>query len=297
MPADGLVAFVGMWWLGQVAQPSAAAPRQPSATPAGATAQPVKVSGDLGGLDGGSDAPTVAGPAPVAADPIAAMLQEVEQLVAAELAVVESVLNPDASTEPNPTAPATVDLTGKRKASQVRDNWPDVAGLPVLGVPVATTATATGGVGSPAAPASTVAAQVAMQLSPLRKGPDGVHRLTIHLNPADLGTISVVAEVRNGAISVQIHGATEAARAALHAALPELRRDLVEAGFGSCSLDLQQNGPGQGHRSWDQPGGSASQNAPRQNAPRQNVPDVYAEPAPAPTTPQRGAVGAVDLHV
>jgi len=132
-----------------------------------------------------------------------------------------------------------------------------------------------------------------MHLSPLRKGPDGVHRLTIHLNPADLGTISVVAEVRNGAIAVQIHGATEAARAALHASLPVLRRDLVEAGFGSCSLDLQQNGPGQGHRSWEQPGGN-----PNQHTPRQSVPDVYAEPAPpAPATPQRDAVGAVDLHV
>jgi flagellar hook-length control protein FliK len=141
---------------------------------------------------------------------------------------------------------------------------------------------------APAAGLPTPAAQVAMHLAPLRKGPDGVHRLTIHLNPADLGTISVVAEVHNGAIAVQIHGATEAARAALHASLPELRRDLVEAGFGSCSLDLQQGGPGQGHRSWEQFGGQA-----RQYAPRQPAPAIDPEPA----APVEGPTRAVDLRV
>ena len=35
----------------------------------------------------------------------------------------------------------------------------------------------------------------------------------------------------------------ETMRQALHATLPELRRDLVDAGFSSCSLDIQQSGP------------------------------------------------------
>jgi hypothetical protein len=87
-------------------------------------------------------------------------------------------------------------------------------------------------------PFASPAQQVAMQLAPLRRGPDGVHRLTVHLNPAELGPVSVVAEVRGGAIAVQIHGGTEAARAALQAALPDLRRDLLDAGFGSCALDM-----------------------------------------------------------
>jgi flagellar hook-length control protein FliK len=137
-------------------------------------------------------------------------------------------------------------------AFEVPEKNPDTA---VPGGMMAATAPATQSVGAAVASAPstptglpTAAAQVAMQLAPLRKGPDGVHRLTIHLNPGDLGPISVIAEIRNGAISVQIHGATEAGRVALQASLSDLRRDLGEAGFGSCSLDLQQNAPGDGQR-------------------------------------------------
>jgi flagellar hook-length control protein FliK len=96
-----------------------------------------------------------------------------------------------------------------------------------------------------------------MRLVPLRRGPDGVHRMTIHLSPEDLGPISIVAEVRGGAIAVQLHSATEAGRAALQASLPDLRRDLVDGGFGSCALDLQQGELGQNQPppNWSQPDG------------------------------------------
>nr|WP_275941331.1 flagellar hook-length control protein FliK [Planosporangium flavigriseum] len=83
-------------------------------------------------------------------------------------------------------------------------------------------------------------------MAPLRKGPDGVHRLTIHLNPVDLGPISVTAEVRGGDIHVHLAGATDAAREALRAALPELRKELQGSGFGSSSLDVSRDAPGNG---------------------------------------------------
>jgi flagellar hook-length control protein FliK len=88
-------------------------------------------------------------------------------------------------------------------------------------------------------PLPTHAAQLAMRLVPLRTAPDGVHRLTVHLNPGDLGPISVTAEVRDGAIAVHLTGATEAGREALDAALPDLRRHLAEGGYGSCSLEMR----------------------------------------------------------
>jgi flagellar hook-length control protein FliK len=92
-------------------------------------------------------------------------------------------------------------------------------------------------------PSQSPATQLAMRLAPLRKGPDGVHRLTVHLNPVELGPVSVLAEVRDGEIHLQLAGSTEIGRQALLTALPELRKDLHHAGFGSCSLDLQREAP------------------------------------------------------
>jgi flagellar hook-length control protein FliK len=81
-----------------------------------------------------------------------------------------------------------------------------------------------------------------MHIAPLRLEADGVHRLTVHLHPADLGPVQVVAEVRDGDISLQLSGSTDAGTAALRDALDDLRRELTTSGFGNCSLDLRQGG-------------------------------------------------------
>ncbi|GAA3261155.1 flagellar hook-length control protein FliK [Dactylosporangium siamense] len=109
---------------------------------------------------------------------------------------------------------------------------------PQLATAVATSAPANQ---APATAQPPVATQVAMVLTPLRKGPDGVHRMTIQLSPGDLGPVSIVAEVRDGAIAVQLAAGSEAARVALQAALPDLRQDLRDGGFAQCTLDLHQN--------------------------------------------------------
>jgi flagellar hook-length control protein FliK len=83
-----------------------------------------------------------------------------------------------------------------------------------------------------------------VHLIPLRRGPDGTHRLTAHLHPEDLGQITVIAEVRRGEITVQLAGSTEAGRLALAAGLPELRQEMLDSGFGSCSLELVADSPG-----------------------------------------------------
>jgi flagellar hook-length control protein FliK len=103
---------------------------------------------------------------------------------------------------------------------------------------------------APAAPAPAATPAPAMQLAeriaPLGKGPDGVHRLTIHLNPEHLGPISVTAEVRGGDIHLHLAGATDAGREALRAALPDLKKELLGSGLGSCSMDLAHDAPGGG---------------------------------------------------
>ena len=75
----------------------------------------------------------------------------------------------------------------------------------------------------------------------------------MHLHPADLGPVSVVAEIRDGSVFLQLTGSTEAGREALRDSLGELRQELSDAGFRNTSLDLRQGGqPG------DQPGGGAA---------------------------------------
>ncbi|GAA3273236.1 hypothetical protein GCM10020218_017760 [Dactylosporangium vinaceum] len=88
---------------------------------------------------------------------------------------------------------------------------------------------------------ASVAPQLLSVLSPLRKGTDGVHRMTLRLEPDELGPVSIVAEVRDGSISVQLRADHEAGQAALQAALPELQQDLSSAGFAECALELHQD--------------------------------------------------------
>jgi hypothetical protein len=133
------------------------------------------------------------------------------------------------------------------------------------------------------------ARQVALHVLPLRVDGDGVHRLTVHLHPADLGQVSLVAEIRDGTISLQLAGATEVGREALRGALPDLRRELTESGFRECHLDLRQDGgqPGQPDR---RPLGERT--APPGPA------AVDPASAPAAQSPVRGAPGRrLDVHI
>jgi flagellar hook-length control protein FliK len=168
---------------------------------------------------------------------------------------------------------------------------------PGLATAPAAALNAPGGTAPAQAPAlPSPAQQVAMLLTPLRRGPDGTHRLTIELNPDNLGPISVVAEVRGGAIAVQLHGSTEAGRAALHAALPELRQDLLDAGFGACSLDLQQ-----GDLDRQQGGRTPQQQQPESQrswpAPQPSAATGLPEPEPVTAGPSRIQRSALDLRV
>jgi flagellar hook-length control protein FliK len=86
-------------------------------------------------------------------------------------------------------------------------------------------------------------------IAPLRRDADGVHRLTVHLHPADLGPVSILAEIRDGAIQMTLAGTTETGRDTLRASLPELRRELEQAGFTGCSLDMRQDSPAGGRSS------------------------------------------------
>ncbi len=97
---------------------------------------------------------------------------------------------------------------------------------------------------STAAPVST---QLVAHIAPLQHGPDGIHRLTVHLHPADLGPVQLLAEMRAGTLHLKLVGGSEMAREALRMALPDLRRELTDAGVTTASVDVRRedSAPGQ----------------------------------------------------
>jgi flagellar hook-length control protein FliK len=159
------------------------------------------------------------------------------------------------------------------------DPAPGVQNQALAGVAAPAPATATAPADAPAPPAPPAApappsTQIAMRIAPLRLDADGVHRLTVNLHPADLGPVQVVAEIRGGEINVQLSGATDAGNDALRNAIDDLRRELQDAGFANCSLDLRQ--------------GNAQQDQARQqfsfmSSARGGAPAVPAAPDPVPT--------------
>jgi flagellar hook-length control protein FliK len=171
-------------------------------------------------------------------------------------AAVDAVpADPAAVATPDPVAPtaaiASTDPTSTDPTPTAAPVAPPVAPAPAG--PAAVTPAAAPA--APSAPAAPPAAQVALHVVPLRLEADGVHRLTVHLHPADLGLVSLVAEVRDGAVHLQLAGATEAGREALRDALPDLRRELQQGGFDRCSLDLGQDTPSGGHPYGREPSG------------------------------------------
>lgn len=140
---------------------------------------------------------------------------------AAPASVAASVAAPAAALATPAAAPAT-----DPARSDATTPTPNVA-------PVAAPAPVT----APAAvtPANPVAAprlldQVRLPIAALRELPDGAHLVTVHVTPDELGPVTVRALVQGGALDVQLTAPTDAAREALKALLPDLRRDLSQGG-------------------------------------------------------------------
>jgi hypothetical protein len=92
--------------------------------------------------------------------------------------------------------------------------------------------------------------QVSGVLSTLRVSGDGTHRIVLALHPADLGPVNIVARLDRGELTVQLASASDAARAALHSAMPQLRHELQQAGFAGVNVSMstgdRSDGPGTG---------------------------------------------------
>ncbi len=137
--------------------------------------------------------------------------------------------------------------------------------------------------------------QLTGQLTSLRQLPHGEHILTLTVNPETFGPVKVVAHITPNGVSLELFGASDQARAALKAALPDLRRDLAGAGL-EPHLELG-NGSGSSAGGRDAMGDSSSfagnGNTPQRSA---RSPLAGTAPAAAPTSaPHATRRGGLDL--
>lgn len=144
-----------------------------------------------------------------------------------------------------PAGPASV-VVARSAAPEHRTTDPSGAAgaQPVAAVAapaVPTTSVVTGPTPAPpSAPTATpepFAEQLSRPVLRLAAGAPGEHVLTLRVSPEHLGPVTVQAHIGADGVRIELFSGTEAGRAAVQAALPDLRRELAGTGLGA-SLDL-----------------------------------------------------------
>lgn len=187
-----------------------------------------------------------AAPAPGAGPAADAAWQAAEQAaVAAPAAAGQAVTGPATpQATPAPAVPAGVAGATGTTGAEGMAATPSVA---VAEPPAGPSPAAPPAAPVPARPlAEQLAPQLGVRLGALRDAGPGTHVLTMRVEPESFGPVRVVAHIGTEGVRIELLGATDAARDALRAALPDLRRDLVAAGLQGGSLDLgapRQSGP------------------------------------------------------
>jgi len=196
--------------------------------------------------DAGKPAPTAIEPAtariPGAAGPGASgPVSTLDEAVAAstvDFDVTPSTVDAPVAAAPGDTRAGAGDTGAEAGTGRQPDGTAAIAAQTARVDAPASTAPASQPAPAPQAPPLPPAAQIALKLAPLRVGPDGAHQMTIHLNPDELGPISVVATVKGGELSVRLTGTTAGADA-VKAALPQLEQQLRDGGFNTVAVDVR----------------------------------------------------------
>jgi flagellar hook-length control protein FliK len=121
------------------------------------------------------------------------------------------------------------------------------------------------------------------QVSVLAK--DGVQRAELHLNPADMGPVSVQIVMAGTQARVDFGADTAATRHALEAGMPELAIALRDAGFTLTGGGVSQHAGGRGGNDSGRPDGREAGAAAAQN-----------ERVTTPLRQRTGMSGGVDLY-
>ena len=97
---------------------------------------------------------------------------------------------------------------------------------------------------APSQPGATLQPQLAKPLFTLAGAPHGQHIMTLKVSPEDLGPMTVRAHIDAAGVRIELFAPGDAGREAIRGILPELRKELADAGFGA-SLDVSDHsGPG-----------------------------------------------------
>ena len=101
---------------------------------------------------------------------------------------------------------------------------------------------------APSPPGAALQPQLAKPLFTLAGAPQGQHIMTLQVNPEDLGPMTVRAHIDAAGVRIELFAPGDAGREAIRGILPELRKELADAGFGA-SLDVSEHtGPGSAAR-------------------------------------------------
>ncbi|RBY86068.1 flagellar hook-length control protein FliK [Blastococcus sp. TF02A-26] len=237
VPADGVPALVpavqapGQTPAGPTPAPGAtAAAAVPAATPAPAPV-PVPATAEAPVLPPG----VVVVPAPPGGESAAAPTATVGESAAPAVAGPTDLPVPAAAATGQEHAGADAQTGGERPAGTLTP-----VAAPAAAAPAGTVA-APPPTAAPTPPPAAVATQVAPVVAQLASGADGTHTMTLVLRPETLGTVEVRVTVSQGTVDLTLRHASEAGRAALLDALPDLRRDLESSGLNCSKLDVDRD--------------------------------------------------------
>ncbi|MGV8846788.1 flagellar hook-length control protein FliK [Tessaracoccus sp.] len=134
----------------------------------------------------------------------------------------------------------------------------------------------------------------------LRGADDGTYSLVVQVTPDDLGPVTIHVQVKDGRLDVSLRSNLADSRTILAKAVPDLRRDLLEAGL-SCSRVLVDSDKGDASSS--RTGQDAQFNRGGHDAPQErrawswmNSGEPHEQQAPALVTDQSASTG-VDVRV
>ena len=296
---------------GTVAAPHVVPDGVPAAVPSAGVPTPAPTGSTAGSPAGvvpvpdapAADAvlPATPGPAPATAtaDPLPGITVVLAAADAPATPTAPELVAPDSVVPlPHPAAPTPAEGAGSGTGSASDQDAPAAAPAPATGASpaavaapaVPTTAPApTAEPAAPPAPAPPVSGQVAQQVAVLRTAPDGTHTMTVVLTPETLGPVEVQVTLSQGSVDLALKSATEAGRAALLEALPDLRRDLASAGLTCSNASVDRDAGA----SW----ASAQQQGTGERAGQQGQPDGRGRPwlRGAEADPGRSAPGTTAI--
>lgn len=161
-----------------------------------------------------------------------------------------------------------------------------------MGIDAPTAPTAARATAAPAAAPSVAPAlpdQLVEVLAPLRRAPDGTHRMAIQLRPDELGDVHIEFQVRGNEISLNLRADLASTNELLRDSLAQLRAELDAAGFRSGTLDVADHGDPRAHG--DRPDHDRATGDGRPSG------DASTEEAASTDHPQQSAVAGLDLRL